>query len=62
MVSMTSRPEQLRERSKQFALAVMKLCREVPRTEEGRILGRQLLRSATSFHTPRNSLNRPIAK
>ncbi len=45
---MTSKPEELRNRTKQFALRVIRLVRALPKTEEARIIGRQLLRSATS--------------
>ena len=38
----------MKDRTKQFALAVIRLCRIVPRTEESRIICRQMLRSATS--------------
>jgi four helix bundle protein len=38
----------LKERTKQFALRVIRLCRALPRSEEARIIGRQLLRSGTS--------------
>jgi four helix bundle protein len=40
--------DELKARSKRFAIAVVTLFRELPRTEEARILGRQLLRSGTS--------------
>ncbi|MBI1804306.1 MAG: four helix bundle protein [Ignavibacteriae bacterium] len=40
--------EQLKQRTKQFALRVIKLYRSLPRTEDARVLGRQVLRSATS--------------
>lgn len=40
--------DELKGRSKRFALAIIKLFRDLPRTEEARILGRQLLRSGTS--------------
>ena len=40
--------DELKARSKRFALAIIKLFRDLPRTEEARILGRQLLRSGTS--------------
>src|SRR5437763_8914926 len=43
-----SRPEQLRERTKQFALRIVKLFRSLPKTDEARVLGRQVLRSGTS--------------
>jgi four helix bundle protein len=45
----TCKPEELRERTKQFALRVVKLFRSLPRTDDARILGRQLLRSGTSI-------------
>ena len=38
----------LRERTKQFALRVLKMCSSLPRTDAGRTIGRQLLRSGTS--------------
>ncbi len=38
----------LRERSKQFALRVLKLCNSLPKTDAGRTINRQLLRSGTS--------------
>src|SRR3977135_2378737 len=40
--------EGLKDRTKCFALTVIHLCRIVPTTQEGRIITRQLLRSATS--------------
>ena len=40
--------DELKAHSKRFAIAVVRLFRELPRTEEARILGRQLLRSGTS--------------
>jgi four helix bundle protein len=44
----TSSPEQLRQRTKVFALRIIELFRDLPKTEEARILGRQILRSGTS--------------
>jgi len=38
----------LKKQTKEFALLVLRLCRAAPRTEESRIICRQLLRSATS--------------
>ena len=43
-----SSPEDLRRRTKEFALRVIKLFRALPKTEEARVLGRQILRSGTS--------------
>ena len=40
--------EDLRVRTKKFALRVLRLFVALPKTEEARILGKQLLRSATS--------------
>jgi four helix bundle protein len=40
--------EALKLRTKDFALRVLRLYRSLPRTEEARILGTQLLRSSTS--------------
>ena len=38
----------LRERTNQFALRVLKLSSSLPKTDAGRTIGRQLLRSGTS--------------
>ena len=38
----------LKERTKKFALRVLKVVRSLPSTPEGRLLGNQLLRSGTS--------------
>ena len=43
-----SKPEELRERTKQFALRIVQVFRSLPRTGEGQIIGKQLLRSGTS--------------
>jgi four helix bundle protein len=40
--------EALKNRTKQLALAVIQLSRTLPQSPEARIIGRQLLRSATS--------------
>jgi four helix bundle protein len=40
--------EAMRKRTKQFALRVMTLSRALPKTEEAKLIGRQLLRSGTS--------------
>jgi four helix bundle protein len=47
-VEYSYKADQLKARSKQFAIAVIRLFRELPRTEEARIMGRQLLRSGAS--------------
>ena len=38
----------LRDRTKRFALRVLKLCDSLPKTDAGRTISRQLLRSGTS--------------
>jgi four helix bundle protein len=41
-------PAELQSRTKRFAVNVIQLCRELPPSLDGRELGRQLLRAATS--------------
>jgi four helix bundle protein len=41
--------EQLKQRTKQFALRIIKLVGSLPTTIEGREIGRQLIRSGTSI-------------
>ena len=43
-----SKPEELRARTKKFALRIIRLFRSLPRATEAQILGRQVLRSGTS--------------
>ncbi len=45
---MENQAVQLKDRTKRFAVEVITMFRALPRTDEARILGRQLLRSATS--------------
>jgi len=45
---MGSQAEALRERTKQFAIGIVKLFRSLPRTAEAFVLGKQLLRCGTS--------------
>ncbi len=40
--------EELKQRTKLFALEIISLYRRLPKTDESRIIGKQLLRSATS--------------
>ncbi len=40
--------KELQERTKEFAIGIIQLFRKLPRTEEARVLGRQLLRAGTS--------------
>ncbi len=45
---MTSKPEGLRNRTKLFAIRIIKMFRSLPKTEEAKIIGKQVLRSGTS--------------
>jgi four helix bundle protein len=45
---MNSQPEILKRRTKQFAIRIVNLFKALPRTEEGRAVGKQLLRSGTA--------------
>ena len=44
----SANPDQLRQRTKTFALRVIKLVEALPKTTTAAVLGKQLLRSATS--------------
>ena len=44
----TDRPEDLRTRTKRFALRVIRLYSALPKTTEAQVMGKQLLRSGTS--------------
>jgi four helix bundle protein len=44
----TTTPEQLRNRTKEFALRIVRLFRALPHSQEAQIMGKQLLRSGTS--------------
>ena len=41
-------PEVMKKRTKEFAKRLVKLCRSLPRTAEGKLIGNQLFRSGTS--------------
>ena len=43
-----SQAQELKERTKQFAIRVVRLFRSLPKTEEARVVGKQALRSGTS--------------
>jgi four helix bundle protein len=48
LAAMDCNPEAMKDRTKRFALQVIRLCRNTKPSQEGRIIVRQLLRSATS--------------
>jgi four helix bundle protein len=45
---LSSQSEQLRDRTKAFALRVVRLFRSLPKAVEAQVIGKQLLRSGTS--------------
>ena len=45
---MESKQEELRARTKKFALRIIRLFKSLPRSPEAQVLGKQLLRSGTS--------------
>lgn len=42
-------PEDLRRRAKRFALEIVRFFQDLPKSDEGRVLGKQLLRSGTAI-------------
>jgi four helix bundle protein len=48
-IVVVGRDQDLKSRTKQFALRILRLYQALPAKEEARILGRQLLRSGTSI-------------
>jgi four helix bundle protein len=48
LAAMHCNPDAMKDRTKRFALIVIRLCRNTKPSQEGRIIVRQLLRSATS--------------
>lgn len=55
---MAGKGEALRDRTKKFALRIIRLVRALPKTDEGRVIGRQLLRSGTSVAANYRSCHR----
>ena len=43
-----STPEEIRDRTKKFAIRIVRLFRALPRSVEAQVMGKQLLRSGTS--------------
>jgi len=52
----------LEQRTKRFGLGVIKFCSSLPRNREGDVLGRQLLRSATSIGANYREANRGVSR
>jgi four helix bundle protein len=59
---MESFSEQLKKRTQRFAVRVIELHRKLPKTEEARVIGRQLLRSATSVAANYRAVRRARSK
>ncbi len=45
---MSTLPEQMKDRTKKFAIRIVRLFRRIPKTDEARIVGKQVLRAGTS--------------
>ena len=45
---MITAPDQLRDRTKKFAVRVIRLCQALPKSSEGQVIAKQLLRAGTS--------------
>jgi len=45
---MATQPEQLKARTKQFAIRIVRVFKSLPKNDEARIIGKQLLRAGTS--------------
>ena len=45
---MPTQPEELRARTKEFAIRIVRLFRSLPKNDEARIIGNQVLRAGTS--------------
>lgn len=48
MDSVPSKPEELRDRTKRFALRIVRLFRSLPKSLDAQVMGKQLLRCGTS--------------
>ena len=59
---MENKHEVLRQRTKEFALRILRLFQSLPKTEEGRIIGRQLLRSGTAVAANYRAVGRARSK
>jgi four helix bundle protein len=55
-------PQDLKERTKRFAIRIVRMFRSLPRTEEARVVGRQVLRSGTSVAANYRAVSRARSK
>ena len=58
----SSKQEQLRNRTKRFALRIIRLFKRLPRTVEAQVLGKQLLRSGTAVGANYRAVGRARSK
>jgi four helix bundle protein len=54
--------EQLRQRTKQFAIRIVRLFRSLPKTDEAGIIGKQVLRAGTSVAANYRAVGRARSK
>jgi len=54
--------EQLRQRAKRFAIRIVRLFRSLPKTDEARIIGKQVLRAGTSVAANYRAVGRARSK
>jgi four helix bundle protein len=54
--------EQMRNRTKAFAIRIVRLCQRLPRTWEARIFGQQILRAGTSVGANYRAVGRARSK
>ena len=59
---MGNQHEALKQRTRAFALRILQLFRSLPKTEEGRIIGRQLLRAGTAVAANYRAVGRARSK
>ena len=57
-----SKPEELRDRTKRFALRVVRLFRSLPRSSDAEVMGKQLLRCGTSVAANHRAVCRARSK
>jgi len=59
---MATQPEQLKARTKQFAIRIVRVFKSLPKNDEARIIGKQLLRAGTSVAANYRAVCRSRAK
>ncbi len=59
---MATQPEQLRPRTKQFAIRIVRVFKSLPKNDEARIIGKQLLCAGTSVAANYRAVGRSRSK